>query len=164
MHCQYHLFWTLTMDVSWYCKPSSFRLAFCIMPIFSLCISLFVLNKCNNYLRLRKVSNKIPFYHRILCSLFNERFTPIKILIDFLFCATELVDTVWNIVFQRWFDKMWSAKFAASTDVRSITKSPEYGILVCANFCCFIRLIRLLQWLRNRKVLYTNFCCFMIAV
>ena len=30
-HCQYHILRSLTTDVSWYCKPSSSRLAFCNM-------------------------------------------------------------------------------------------------------------------------------------
>ena len=43
-----------------------------------------------------------------------------------------------------------AARFAVSTGVRC--KSPEYGDIGSASCCYFVRLIRLLQKLRNCKV------------
>ena len=36
------------------------------------------------------------------------------------------------------------------------------GDIGCANFCCFIQLIRILQWLRNCTVFNISFGCFML--
>ena len=57
---------------------------------------------------------------------------PIKVLLDFYLVPPDFDDTVWNIVSQTWYNKLWSAEFAVSTDVRC--KSPEQGIMVVLMF------------------------------
>ena len=124
----------------------------------------FVINKCSNSLkmsiamhslskirRFRKFLNRMPFYHRIACNLFKERLFQSKYYQTFYLVPPNLYDTVLNIVFQRWYDKLWHATFAVSTDVRCKSPDSRVGVIGNANCCCFIRFIRLLHWFRNCK-------------
>ena len=50
--------------------------------------------------RFRKVWNAMPFYHRINCSLLNERLLQSKYFEAFDVVPPDLYGTVWNIVVQ----------------------------------------------------------------
>ena len=60
----------------------------------------------------------------------------------------------------------WHFRQSPTMHLATISKgafqTPRFGVMVGdignANFCCFIWLIQLLQWLRNCNVFYTNFC------